>query len=226
MIYAFYGFVLGFFIPGIARRLAKVLPAAAPEVLWRLITITKHPSRQKRCQSNTYKILAISYFYRCFIYALITGLIFFLATLHFNAHGLGAALVFLWSLLLLLEIDYKTFLLPDIITVPLLIGGFIFAGLYQEWITPPESAIGAAVGYLLPVISGLLIVKKHPDAFGGGDIKLLAAVGAWIGTEPIIYTTLLSCLLFGLFSLYTKRRQGAFGPAISIASIIVAFYFF
>ena len=88
-----------------------------------------------------------------------------------------------------------------------------------------ESSIGAAAGYVLPVLASLFLVWKHKDVFGGGDIKLLSAAGAWLGVELLLYVILLSCLVFGIYALIRRQRAGAFGPAIAISAIIVAFCF-
>jgi len=226
MSYIVYGFVLGFIIPYMARRFAKFMPASAAVAVWRLICPVKCTSFQKRKDNDHYKKLIRSYFWRSFMYGLSGAVLFYLASLHFQPFGLAGILAFMWALLLLFEIDYKTMLLPDVVTVPLLIGGFVFSSLYGVWVLPVESALGASAGYLLPVIAGLMIVWKHADAFGGGDIKLLAAIGAWLGILPVIYTILLASLLFAVFAAVKRQRAGAFGPAITVAAIVLAFYFF
>ena len=68
------------------------------------------------------------------------------------------------------------------------------------------------------------MVKKHPDAFGGGDIKLLSAVGAWTGFEQIPALILISALVFGVFCLAKRERIGAFGPAIVISTLVLVFF--
>lgn len=226
MSYSVYGFLLGFIIPYMARRLAKICPASPSESLWRLFIPSKHKSIKQSMKNMKYKKLACGYFWRSFMYGIVNSVLFYGASVVFMSVGLGGILVFFWALLLLAEIDYRTCLLPDIITIPLLIGGFFFSCYYGIWLVGIESAVGAVAGYVLPVFAGLLIAWKHPDAFGGGDVKLLAAVGAWLGILPVIYTILLSCVLFAVFSFIKKQRAGAFGPAIAISAIMVAFYFF
>ena len=226
MIYVFYGFCLGFIIPYIARRFSKLMPAPAPLAIWSLIKPIKQVSRKKKQNNPLFCKLNKQYLYRCIIFAIITSIIFAYTKFSFNTNNIDWILFFLWTLILLLEIDYKTMLLPDVITVPLLICGFMFACFHGYWVSPTESAIGSAIGYLIPTISGLLMIKKRPDAIGGGDIKLFSAIGSWLGPIYVVYTVLLSCILFSLFALLGKKRVGAFGPAISISAIIVAFYFF
>jgi leader peptidase (prepilin peptidase)/N-methyltransferase len=118
------------------------------------------------------------------------------------------------------------YLLPDILTVPLLVVGYAFAAFVGVWVCPAESAFGALVGYVMPVVATLILVWKDKDMFGGGDIKLLTAIGAWVGAEKLIYIILLSVFVFGLYALFRRQRSGAFGPAIAVSAIIIAFYFF
>ena len=226
MQYALYGFLLGFIIPYMARRFAKFMPASAAESIWHLLYPHKLVEPQKRQKNARYRTLIKAYFWRSFIFGLTGALLFTAAKLHFEALGLPAICAFLWALLLLFEIDYKTFLLPDVITIPLLIGGFCFSVFTGVWVLSAESAIGAATGFILPTLAELLIVWKYKNALGLGDIKLLAAIGAWLGVLPVIYVLLLSCIIFGSYAYLSKRKAGAFGPAIAPAAIIVAFYIF
>lgn len=52
---------------------------------------------------------------------------------------------------------------------------------------------------------------------------MLSAVGSWVGLTNIPYVILLSCLLFAVSCFINKQRQGAFGPSIVIASLIILF---
>ena len=79
------------------------------------------------------------------------------------------------------------------------------------------------MGYLLPVVASLLLIKKHPDNFGGGDIKILAAIGAWLGLTNIPYVIILSCIIFGISCFINKKRAGAFGPSIVLSALIILF---
>ena len=84
------------------------------------------------------------------------------------------------------------FLLPDILTIPLLIGGFAYSSFVLEpsinhFLSPTQiSVLGAVAGYILPVIASMFLIRKHPDCFGGGDIKLLSALGAWLGDRKSV----------------------------------------
>lgn len=220
MIYILVGFILGAFVPYMARRFAKFMPATPAYALYRLVKPNKisHKRNDKYIKLLwAYKIRSLFYGFVC---ALVSGLFFY----RFGEENIWWWLGFVWTLTLLSEIDYKMFLLPDILTVPLLLCGFAFAASVNPNLTAFESSIAALLGYFVPVIATLLMLWRSTEAFGGGDIKLLTAVGAWLGVEGLLYTILLSCLLFAVYTLVKRQREGAFGPAIAMAAGIVLLF--
>ncbi len=223
MIYALCGFLLGIFIPYMARRYARFAPSTLAEGIYAWLRPIKSASAVVRRRHSLYLRRRQVLYYRSVMFGLLSALLFGWASVH---GFIAVELFFIWALLLLGEIDYKTQMLPDMITVPLLVVGFLSSVLWGHWIVPAESAFGAVVGYFLPVIAALLIIWKRPNAFGGGDVKLLTAIGAWLGVESVIAVVLTACVLFGGYALLCHKRAGAFGPALSAAAIIVAFYVF
>lgn len=225
MLYAVCGFVFGIFIPYMSRRFEKFMPATFAYALYRLFRPGKSLSRERR-KDGRYRNLKKRFLWRSFLWGLVSAVLSFAAYYQFGAVHIGWYLFFIWSLLLLTEIDYRMYLLPDILTIPLLIIGSVYAVLVGGWVSPAESSLGALVGYFLPVVASLFLVWKDKDMFGGGDIKLLAAIGAWFGADKLIYTILAAVAVFGVYALLKRQRSGAFGPAIAVAAIIIAFYFF
>ena len=225
MSYVIIGFVFGMLIPYMERRFAKFMPATAAYALYRLIRPVKQVSSARKRANSAYQKLLSSYVLRCLIYGCVTAGLSYLAIWIWGEAHIFWYLIFVWTLLLLTEIDYKIFYLPDILTFPFLLIGFLFAVFVGAWAGPAESAVGAVFGYFMPVLASLFVVWKHKDAFGGGDIKLLSAIGAWLGVEPLLYVILLSCIIFGVYALIFKKRVGAFGPAIASAAILIAFSF-
>ena len=86
-----------------------------------------------------------------------------------------------WWLLALGWIDIRRWLLPDALTLPLVIAGLAAAAAFDpEQLT--DRALGAALGYLsLRVVALLYRVLRGREGLGHGDAKLLAASGAWVG---------------------------------------------
>ncbi len=224
MLYLICGFLFGLFIPYMARRFAKFMPATAAYALVRLIWPVKTVSAEKKRNNPRYQKLISDYVMRSLGYGILVAAISYGAYWQFGSEHLWWILSFIWILMLLFEVDYKTYFLPDILTFPLLLVGFLYAVLVGGIVGPAESSIGAVAGYVLPVLASLCLVWKNKDVFGGGDIKLLSAVGAWLGVENLLYVIILSCVVFGIYALFTRKRSGAFGPAIAISAIIVAFY--
>lgn len=229
MLYLFIGFAFGFTIPYLARRFSKFMPATFAYAIYRIFHINSNVPKQKRLNNSYYKKLTRRYFMRSLGWAITTAATVYLASSFLPENEKPWITGLIISLFILCEIDKRMFLLPDLITVPLLIFGFAYAsfagGLLGENTADAvqNSALGALYAYFLPVIASLFLIKKHPDVFGGGDIKLLSATGAWFGFVNVPIIILLSCLIFAIHCFIKKQKQGAFGPSIVIASLIVLF---
>ncbi|MBE6443715.1 MAG: prepilin peptidase [Alphaproteobacteria bacterium] len=218
--YILLALIFGLFTPYTARRFAKFMPATFAGALFEIFRPTKKVSLYRR--NKLYKKLVWRSIVEAFAFAIIT----YLAYIHFGVHGFGFIAMYIWLLLLMAEIDFRIFLLPDILTVPLLLLGFLASSLNMGFVAFNESAIGAFIGYFLPVLVSLLIVWRNKDAFGGGDIKLLSALGAWLGVEGLLYVIVLASVLGIVYSLIRKKSVLAFGPMIALSGIVVAFWLF
>lgn len=98
--------------------------------------------------------------------------------------GLAGAL-FGWMLIALIALDVAHYWLPDKLTLPLLIIGL---GIGFAGIDPPlvDRIWGAAGGYLsLALIAYVYKQVRGGDGLGGGDPKLLGAIGAWLGWQAL-----------------------------------------
>lgn len=101
-------------------------------------------------------------------------------TLAPGLEGLGWALL-CWMLIALGVLDYRHFWLPDALTFPLAFLGFTLA-IWVNGVTMADRVLGAAAGYgtLGLIALGYRIVRGR-EGMGGGDPKLMAAIGAWMG---------------------------------------------
>ncbi len=128
-----------------------------------------------------------------------------------------------WTLLALAWIDWETMLLPDALTLPLVLAG-LAEGVLGGGTEVPERALGAALGWAgLAGLAWLWRRLRGIDALGGGDAKLLAAGGAWLGWT-LLPSVLLIAALAGIASaLVQSRGRGtglrplAFGPWLALA---------
>lgn len=120
--------------------------------------------------------------------------------------GLAGAL-FGWMLIALIALDVAHYWLPDKLTLPLLIIGL---GIGFAGIDPPlvERIWGAAGGYLsLAAIAFAYKRLRGRDGLGGGDPKLLGAIGAWLGWQALPMV-LLGGSSVGLIYVLLRSLQG------------------
>ena len=88
-------------------------------------------------------------------------------------------------------------------------------------------AAGLAYGMLLLLVSLVMdrILKK--DSLGGGDIKLIAVIGLYLGFLPTLFSVILACFLGLGQAVLSGRGRGKafpFGPALSAAAAVMLFF--
>ncbi|MGH7198263.1 MAG: prepilin peptidase [Candidatus Omnitrophota bacterium] len=173
-------------------------------------------------------------------YPAIEALTGFSFVLFFGVFGLTAKgilyLVLSLALLVVSVIDWKTQIIPDVISLPGLALGLaasiIFPGLHgaESWKGGLiQSAAGAFVGGGILALIGTLaerILKK--EAMGGGDVKLLAMIGAFIGWRGILWTLFAGSFAGALIGMYLRVRKGEeripFGPFLAFAAVSYLFF--
>jgi len=164
---------------------------------------------------------------------LLTGIAFVWIGWRFGWTYNALIAAFLFSSLLVVSIvDLDFQIIPDEISLGGLVVGLVAStllpGLHGQeiwWRGFLFSLIGALVGGGLIYVTGALgtfVFKK--DAMGGGDIKLVAMLGAFLGWEKSILIFLLAPMLalpMGLFLKFVKRKDVIpFGPFLSLAGWI------
>lgn len=109
---------------------------------------------------------------------------------------LAIACAFGWVLLALMVGDLRRMILPDFLTLPLIPAGLAVAWLWHGQSALEDRAIGAAAGFL--AFAGLRLAYRRwrgREGLGGGDVKLLAAAGAWIGWQGLPVLVLAAALM-------------------------------
>lgn len=91
--------------------------------------------------------------------------------------------------------DIKTGTIPNYITIPALFAGLLLSVYYGGFLGLKESFLGAGLGLLL------LIIPFALGGIGGGDVKLMAAIGALNGWEFVLYAFLYSAVIGGIMAL-------------------------
>jgi prepilin peptidase CpaA len=92
--------------------------------------------------------------------------------------------------------DVWSFKVPNAITLPLLLSGLAYHGVTGGAPGLAGSALGALFGF------GILIAFYAMGGVGAGDVKLMAAVGAWLGMPLTFYVFLASALATGGYALF------------------------
>ncbi len=156
---------------------------------------------------------------------LLTGIASAIIVWHLGVTWAAAAgLVFTWMLVALSGIDFRTQLLPDPLTYPLLWLGLLLA-LVPLFVSPARAIAGAAIGYLaLWSVYWVFKLTTGKEGMGYGDFKLLAVMGAWMGPFALLPVILLSSLIGALTGgtlIALKRHERSvpipFGPFLAAA---------
>ena len=168
-----------------------------------------------------------------FIVELISA-ISFVSIYYFFGLTLAALLLLILSIffIIIFFIDLKHFIIPNELTFPLMIIGFIksFDPNLNKAIFPNyiNSLIGGFVGYSIIWLIIYFYKKiRKKEGMGLGDAKLMAAIGFWFGWVSIpivIFISSFVALIFAVPSLIKKSLQMSseipFGPYIIIGCIL------
>ena len=134
-----------------------------------------------------------------------------LFVMHGEVFGWSALLVprllFACAMVVLFAVDLEHHLLPNVITLPA-----IAIGLISSAVLPPgivDALIGVVVGGgVLWLIGEAYFRYSGHEGMGGGDVKMLAMIGAFLGWKLVLVTLVLSSVagsLIGLFVILLKR---------------------
>ena len=172
-------------------------------------------ARCRRCQAR------ISWRYPAV--ELLTAMLFLLAARRFGATlDLGPALLLLASLVAIAGIDLDHQIIPDVITLPGIAVGAALAVVIHPaaWL---DTLSGVLVGGGLFVV----IILASGGGMGGGDMKLGAMMGAFLGWKLVLVAILLGvfaggAVAFGLLATGSKGRKDPvpFGPFLALGATV------
>lgn len=155
-----------------------------------------------------------------------------LFVLHYFAFGwtplLAVRLLFAAAMVALFAIDLEHHLLPDAITLP-----GIGVGLVASLFLPPgirDALIGIlAGGGVLWLIGEAYFRYSGEEGMGGGDVKMLAMIGAFLGWQLVIVTLVFSSIagsVIGILLIVTKRGGMKYalpyGTFLAIAALVAS----
>jgi len=139
--------------------------------------------------------------------------------------------LFTGALLVIIVIDFYHKIIPDSISLPGIIIGFA-CSFINPIITWQQSIFGLLIGggVLYAVAAGYYLFTKR-EGMGGGDIKLLAMIGAFLGWQSLPFVIFGSSILGALVGIgaMIKQKKGGrtmipYGPFLSIAALLYMFY--
>lgn len=104
--------------------------------------------------------------------------------------------------------DLRRFRIPNAVTFPFALVGVAFNAIQGGSSGLGYALAGAGIGFVL------LLVPFLAGGFGGGDVKLLTSIGAWVGAVAVLEIFVVSAVILGLVSLIVilanrKVRQDA-----------------
>ena len=205
-IVTFLGLVIGSFLNVVIHRVPRQQSIVSPgsrcphcgyELRWYdnipIVSWATLGGRCRRCRA------AISIRYP--IVELVTALVFIG---HYYVYGwtplLAVRLAFAASLVALFAIDLEHHLLPDAITLP-----GIVVGLVASVFLPPgplASVIGVLIGGgFLWLVGEAYFRYSGQEGMGGGDVKMLAMIGAFLGWKLVLLTLILGSILGSVIGL-------------------------
>lgn len=135
---------------------------------------------------------------------------------------------FFAALTLVSFIDLSHRIIPDVISLPGIIIGVVIS-LFHPRLSIANSLIGVLLGGgSLYVVASLYHLITKREGMGGGDIKLLAMIGAFIGWKGVLFTILCSSfigsvvgvILMLISSEADSKYAVPFGPFLSLGAVI------
>nr|MBF0221325.1 prepilin peptidase [Desulfobulbaceae bacterium] len=153
----------------------------------------------------------------------------------FVTRGLGVEFLVYFvlcaALLAIIFIDLYHQIIPDLISLPGIVLGFA-ASFVLPGIGWQESALGLLLGggVFYSIAAGYYLFTKR-SGMGGGDIKLLAMIGAFLGWQALPFVIFCSALLGSVVGIGAMIQQGKggktvvpYGPFLAVASYLHIFF--
>ena len=168
-------------------------------------------------------------------YPLVEALSGVLTAMLYRAYLLSPAfivfLIFASLLMVIAFIDLETFLIPDLLSLSGIILGFA-TSFANPCVDPVSSLIGIFFGGgVLYLISWTYSTLRGREGIGGGDIKLMAMIGAFTGCRGVVFTILVASLSGSLFGILEMKKSGErfatqipFAPFLALGALSYIFW--
>ena len=180
---------------------------------------------------------------------LITALMFVALFNHYRlSYDFFCYVVFICTLIIATFVDIKHRIIPDELSIGGMILGFILNVIKGLKLEPfsfnPKIAFNSFLGILIGggiiFLSGFLfdlvyfkLLKKPPiqgetESMGGGDVKLLAMIGAFLGWQRVLLTFFIApffAAVIGIINLKVRKDHTIpYGPFLSLAAVLSLFW--
>jgi len=167
-------------------------------------------------------------------YPIVEMLTMAIFVLHYVVFGADVILVprllFACVLIVLFAIDLEHHLLPNVITLPGIVVGLAFSTMVSPGLV--DALIGTVLGgAMLWLIGEAYYRYAGVEGMGGGDVKMLAMIGAFLGWQLVILTLVFSSFAGALVGLLVIaiRRGGMkyalpYGTFLSLAALVSSLF--
>jgi prepilin peptidase CpaA len=116
--------------------------------------------------------------------------------------------------------DVRSRRIPNLLTIPAGIAGVLFHIGSGGWSGAGAGAVGAAVGF------GLFFPLFALGGMGAGDVKLMAALGAWLGPAGAAWTALYAAIAGGVMAVAVALARGYLRTALANIWTLLGFWRF
>lgn len=155
-----------------------------------------------------------------------------------GAYAYAAAVIF-WALIVVTWIDWEHQIIPDEISLGGIVAGLAFSFFFPVWVSGAEGAagwpallrsvggmlLGGGILYLMAIV-GEWVFKK--EAMGGGDVKLLAAIGAFFGWKGALFALFAGSVVGSFVGIgakwMLKKEAIPFGPYLALGTVLHMFW--
>jgi leader peptidase (prepilin peptidase) / N-methyltransferase len=200
---------------------------SAPLTWYDNLPLVSYLLRRGRC-----RLCGASFSFRYFLVELVTAL---LAVALVHRFGLTITTVgyfaFSAALVVITFIDLDHQIIPDVVSLPGAVAGVVFS-VISPALSLWSSLIGLAVGagVLLAVALGYRAITGR-EGMGGGDVKLLAMIGAFLGWRAVPFTLFAASFIGSVVGVIAMVRHNAdsklalpFGPFLSFGALCYLFF--
>jgi prepilin peptidase CpaA len=114
--------------------------------------------------------------------------------------------------------DLKTRRIPQVLTLGGALAGFVFHCVAGG----PSAGIGSAVGWLVGI--AIFFIPFALGGLGAGDVKLLGAIGAWLGPMNAVWVGLYAGAAGGVLAVFVAVTKGYLFQAVGNVGVMLAYW--